>query len=704
MRRNFWLLGTLAIAVNTFVLTTSLYSQIFGTGPSDPDLFRTVTNVGSDFPPVNIQVILQNIQEEKPLQVNVLDGSITAFFVNNVVGTDVEFNINGGDILGSTAVTNGELNLISGTIEFRLDAFENSQVNISGGVIGAGLNGTQASLFAQFGSEVNISGGSIASNVSASEGSSVHITGGNFGLLSASPGSDVSLNGGEFILNGNPFMGESIELSNGDLFTGTLEDGSAFELHFSFFGNGPICLNTVALPAADLTPFVVNTVNPGPSGLRAGQSLTLQEGGDLGRNFEVIDATINVEGGIVGDGFGAHRSEVTISGGTFGQFFWATEGSVVDISGGRFGPSIFSRSFFEADVGSVVNISGGVFGDRFRAEAGSNVVISGGAFGDEFLAFPGTVELVGGEFKLNGEDYKGETFTLNDSDELTGTLADGSAFIFCGEMFEGLNRTGGDVLLDVTLTNVVLPEIDTTPITVSESLPDIPSGLRAGQTLTLVEGGELEAHFEVVDATFNIQGGILGCGGRATRSEVNISGGDLGGFYVGPESRVDISGGLIQKFLTALEGSVLNIGGGELTAGGVTALAGSELNIFGSEFFLDGEAIDFQGAQTIEITEQGNVLSGTLSDGSSFTYRFNAPGIGAFLSPDATLTVNLGSIPPRVLVGDVSLDGAINFSDISPFVSVLSVNGFQAEADIDGNGSVNFQDIMPFIALLLGNG
>lgn len=93
------------------------------------------------------------------------------------------------------------------------------------------------------------------------------------------------------------------------------------------------------------------------------------------------------------------------------------------------------------------------------------------------------------------------------------------------------------------------------------------------------------------------------------------------------------------------------------------------------------------------------MLSGTLSDGSSFEYFFNAPGVGAFISPDATITVNLGSIEP-ILVGDVSLDGVVNFLDISPFISVLSNGGFQAEADIDGNGSVNFQDISPFIALL----
>ena len=54
------------------------------------------------------------------------------------------------------------------------------------------------------------------------------------------------------------------------------------------------------------------------------------------------------------------------------------------------------------------------------------------------------------------------------------------------------------------------------------------------------------------------------------------------------------------------------------------------------------------------------------------------------------------------VLGDVNLDGVVNFLDISPFINVLSAQAFQAEADIDGNGEVDFFDISPFIALLSG--
>ena len=52
------------------------------------------------------------------------------------------------------------------------------------------------------------------------------------------------------------------------------------------------------------------------------------------------------------------------------------------------------------------------------------------------------------------------------------------------------------------------------------------------------------------------------------------------------------------------------------------------------------------------------------------------------------------------LVGDVNLDGTVDFLDIGPFVSLLSSGGFLLEADIDGSGAVDFLDIGPFIGLL----
>lgn len=61
------------------------------------------------------------------------------------------------------------------------------------------------------------------------------------------------------------------------------------------------------------------------------------------------------------------------------------------------------------------------------------------------------------------------------------------------------------------------------------------------------------------------------------------------------------------------------------------------------------------------------------------------------------------SIPGAVLLGDVNLDGVVDFADIPPFIALLSTEGFQAEADIDLDGSITFMDIPPFIDILITN-
>ena len=63
-----------------------------------------------------------------------------------------------------------------------------------------------------------------------------------------------------------------------------------------------------------------------------------------------------------------------------------------------------------------------------------------------------------------------------------------------------------------------------------------------------------------------------------------------------------------------------------------------------------------------------------------------------FLSGDRTA--------PSFLLGDVNRDGLVDFSDISPFIVLLSSGNFQLEADITKNSIVDFFDISPFINLL----
>ena len=105
---------------------------------------------------------------------------------------------------------------------------------------------------------------------------------------------------------------------------------------------------------------------------------------------------------------------------------------------------------------------------------------------------------------------------------------------------------------------------------------------------------------------------------------------------------------------------------------------GSELRLLiAREIRFDGEAAD---------RSDGAVRFDSLDD---------ADGIGPQLFLELTA-------PDPIVLGDVNLDGGVNFLDISPFISVLSGGGFQAEADCNESGSVDFLDISPFIAILSG--
>ena len=98
------------------------------------------------------------------------------------------------------------------------------------------------------------------------------------------------------------------------------------------------------------------------------------------------------------------------------------------------------------------------------------------------------------------------------------------------------------------------------------------------------------------------------------------------------------------------------------------------------------------GSVTFE-PAQSSVYTAIVVDGGSdetTSFRISATGIS--------------QIPEPVVLGDANLDGAVNFLDISPFISFLAGNEFLDEADVNRDGSVNFLDISPFIGLLAAGG
>ena len=191
--------------------------------------------------------------------------------------------------------------------------------------------------------------------------------------------------------------------------------------------------------------------DPVPTGIRGGQTLVIQDGGVVGRNFTAgFGSTVKVSGGELGDNFEAAGGLVHVEAGTVGQFMDALPGSVVHISGGTVGVGLTVYD------GSTVNISGGAVGGdvealsgstlaisggsvaQINAEDGSNVTISGGTLiAEEFQAEEGsTVNLVGTQFLLNGFDFTA-SLAMNTPWKVTqrdvtlaGVLADGTPFSF----------------------------------------------------------------------------------------------------------------------------------------------------------------------------------------------------------------------------------------------------------------------------------
>ena len=153
---------------------------------------------------------------------------------------------------------------------------------------------------------------------------------------------------------------------------------------------------------------------------------------------------------------------------------------------------------------------------------------------------------------------------------------------------------------------------------------------------------------------------------------------------------------------------MVNISGGVI--GSVfEAYSGSNINLLGSDFVLNGVPLD--DSLTIDdaftINDRDVILSGLFADGSAFSFDLSSAvpsdfgfTFDDFFDPDSTLTVTLVS---AVLLGDCNLDGEVNFLDIAPFISILSMDTFLAQADCNIDGEVNFLDIAPFIAILSGN-
>lgn len=626
------------------------------------------------------------------------------------------FSLNSGDVLnvGDGGLVGTQLrandgsvvNVEGGLVGLGFRANAGSQVNVTGGNIGAVDNALIGSFSTQLGSTLTVSGGTLGDG--AVIGGTGMFTGGTVGRqFQAVQGSTVSLSGAEFKLNGVPLSTDNITLSrltNADaVLSGTLADGSPFI--FSPLGrNGgdelqSVTLKSVAIPAADIAPKVIVTDLTGEvAGMRSGQDFTVQPGGLLPRNFSVVDASLSFEGGEVGRNLEVTNGTVSISSGSIGDYFYAYSGSTVNVDGGSIGFRFEAfdsnvnitdgriNNLFQAHAGTTVSMTGGRV-DSIEARSGSSVAIHGGAVGfggniySSIVALSGSqvdvtggsfarsfrnlsgsdVELIGGEFSLNGSNFAGSSITLGPDDVLTGSLSDGSAFIF--------TPLHSDSLQNVSLTRAPLAPADTSLRVVDTPQTDGPDGLRPGQSLKLRDGGVLQDNFAVVGANLQVEGGDAGAGVEVVGGAIDIRGGKVGAGLSVLDASLVMSSGSIGERSAAYRGAVVKITGGNIGtkfnafAGSQITLAGgsvgpdfrtsvgSDVEFVGGDFKLNGAA--YVGSEISLIAGGGpvQVFSGVLSDGSPFIFSPQANPLG-----DELRGINLTRTPlpaadltPRVL-------------------------------------------------------
>lgn len=637
-----------------FYLLTAAISICTLTGMSHGQTFSTVVDVPPD-------VISQFQVFDSDTQINIFDGATTP-----------DFSVGRDD--GTSA--NVELNVFGGNVS-NISVFSGATANISGGEINAINLNEGATVFITGGifSNANSSFSDISRN-SANPATAV-VSGGLFDSGIAA-GSGVTFLGNEFMLNGVAFNQTSLSLSSSSdptgVLTGTLADGTPFisaVQHRGIWDN--VTITQTAISPADTPPFVVdNPASVIPNGLRAGQVLTLRDGGAIVNPLIAVGATLNIEGGSVSGGIDVADTIVNISGGSIlGNNLPTNEiyaRSTVNLTGGQIFGNVrvwddaqvnlidgFSSSVF-TELGGHVAMSGGS-NLRLDIDPGASAEISGGVIGRTFQAFSGSdVEFVGGEYKLNGVVIGAGRITLNDGDVLTGTLADGSTFTRLN-----IDDRLRDTMDNVLLTEVALPSIPAAPILIN-GIKQAPEGLRQGQSATLVDGGQLSRFFSAVDATMQLDGGSVGERLTISGSTVTVTA-DVG-FQVSSTLRyVVLDGGILTheggqvQSTNVYDGGELNILGGELIDG-VQILAGGELNFVGTNFAIDGVLIEDLIINTpITIFERDAVLTGALSNGSPFSYSLNSIRnnfTADFVDSNATLTVTLipePSLLATVLIG-----------------------------------------------------
>lgn len=408
-----------------------------------------------------------------------------------------------------------------GKLPNNFNAGRGSIVTITGGEVGNN--------FEAVGANVEIQGGAVGTDLDAFAGSVVNVTGGSVGgSLNVFRDGNVNVTGGAILGPITAFSGSILNISSGAV-NGTISAKTGSEVNIS---GGIVATN-------------------GTAAYVQGGRLNIT-GGVVGPITEFHGGMVNISGGTAGHMMLNSSSVANISGGKVDGLLRIYSGSTANVSGGEV------TWYAQVENGGTLNVSGGNLVQELRNSG--TTTIAGGAFGR--LNNSGTLTVAGNDFRVNGLPVAGLNqigdmvdLSTSASGYLTGTLADGTPFLFSG--YEGDMLGYGTIKLKAT----ALPSIGPAEIHVPSN--QAPLGIRTGQTMFVAPGGIVQANFNAgTGSAVTMTGGHIGRNFEAIGATVKISGGAIDeGFFAGQGSAVDISGGDFGEDFR-IHGSTVNISGG----------------------------------------------------------------------------------------------------------------------------------------------
>jgi len=417
------------------------------------------------------------------------------------VAADVTIQAGGQIDYSFDAMLGSKIHVVGGTLGSQATFYDGSTLNVSSGVLsGAEIKagstahvtgGEIGGLTAHSGAMVHVTGGKFTNAPFTDSGSRVDIAGGVFRPgMTSNAGGQLKIRGSDFRLNGELIAeiasnGDTLpfDLPANSVLTGVLADGSpialaSWMLNSRYGGITPdkVAAGTLTLvhddPPAPVPTVIHVPSDPAPQGVRAGQTLVVDDGGNvpaqftavegsaiqlrggqIGTDFEAVGAQVDVTGGILERGTLFHGTQMHVSGGQVNylfmveganlhvdhagkvNFLFAGAGSDVTIVGGQV--NVGGRGFpVSVDAGAQLRFSGSATTSGLEAMSGSEVIVSGGEIIYELDALAGShVHLIGSEFLLNGAPIDGlevsSPLVLADrGGTLSGRFPNGKSFEF----------------------------------------------------------------------------------------------------------------------------------------------------------------------------------------------------------------------------------------------------------------------------------